>query len=142
MACLVITHNNVEILFGLQLHDHALLMHDPGPVFIEEESFPIFAEDGVIRFEWKLHNNSIEVRRYRALLYEVGLNTREQTFPIDFDPPASSQQFLGLTVGTEYVFSVIARGENDGLSEELKLTWEAGKSHCKSDNQVPLMDVC
>ena len=67
--------------------------------------------------------------RYRSLYYEQG-STPEQAIPSDFDPPAFSQQFVALTVGVKYLFSVIARGENDGLSE-LRLTWEAGKSHCK-----------
>ena len=98
-------------------------------MFLEEESFPAYVAGTVLVINWKLHPNSIAVGHYRSRHYEVG-STPEQVIPSDFNPPASSLKFLGLTIGIEYVFSVIARGENGGLSE-LRLMWEAGKSHCK-----------
>ena len=98
-------------------------------MFLEEESYPAFVTGTVLVINWKLHPNSIAVRRYRSRHYEVG-STPEQAIPSDFNPPASNLKFLALTIGIKYVFSVIARGENGGLSE-LGLTWEAGKSHCK-----------
>ena len=99
-------------------------------MFLEEESFPSFVTSTVLIIEWKLHPNSTAVSLYRSLYYEEGDPAPEQAIPITFDPPSLSQQFLGLTIGTKYVFSVMARGENGGLSE-LKLSWEAGKSHRK-----------
>ena len=98
-------------------------------MFLEEESYPAFVSGTVLIINWELHPHSIPVRHYRSQHYEVG-STPEQAIPSDFDPPISSLKFLSLTVGVNYVFSVIACGENDGLSE-LTLTWEAGKSHCK-----------
>ena len=98
-------------------------------MFLEEESYPAFVSGTVLIINWELHPNSIPVRRYRSRHYEVG-STPELAVPSDFDPPISSLKFLSLTVGVNYVFSMTARGENNGLSE-LMLTWEAGKSHCK-----------
>jgi hypothetical protein len=103
-------------------------------VFLEEESYPAFVSGTVLIIEWELHPNSIPVRRYRSRHCEVG-SILVQAIPSDFDPPASSLKFLSLTVGVNYVFSVIARGENGGLSE-LTLTWEAGKSHCKCERYM------
>ena len=97
---------------------------------MEEESYPSFVTTSVLIIEWTLHPNSINVSRYQSIYYEKGDPSPEQAVPLTFDPPATSQQFLALTVGTEYVFVVTARGENGGLSE-LSLTWEAGKSHCE-----------
>ena len=101
-----------------------------GPVFLEEESYPTFVTSNVLIIEWRLHPDSIEVSRYHSIYYEEGDPAPEQAIPLIFNPPASSKKFLALTVGTTYVFSVLARGVNGGLSE-LKLSWEAGKSHCK-----------
>ena len=102
----------------------------PGPVFVEAESYPSFVTSTVLIIQWMLHPNSINVTRYQSIYYEEGDPAPEQAIPSIFDPPATSQQFLALTVGTEYVFAVTARGDNGGLSE-ITLTWEAGKSHRK-----------
>ena len=104
-----------------------------GPVFLEEESYPAFVSGTVLIISWELHPNSIPVRRYRSRHYEVG-SPPAQAIPSDFDPPIFSLKFLSLTIGVNYMFSMSARGENGGLSEELLLTWEAGKSHCKCES--------
>lgn len=105
-----------------------LIVSHTGPVFLEEESYPSFVTASVLVIEWALHPDSIGVSRYQSLYYVEGESTPEQAIPLTFDPPASSQQFLALTVGTTYVISVRAQGTNGGVSE-LKFIWEAGKSH-------------
>ena len=99
-------------------------------MFVEAESYPSFVTNTILIIQWMLHPNSINVTRYRSIYYEEGDPAPEQAIPSTFDPPATSQQFLALTAGTQYVFAVTARGDNGGLSE-INLTWEGGKSHCK-----------